>query len=78
MHSTASANGEVERSHRTDDDEFDRRETFQSRQDLIPQLRAWEHEYNHRRPHFALRGKTPAERLVELRIASRAGVRISA
>jgi transposase InsO family protein len=63
------ANGKVERSHRTDEDEFYRRSSFRDRVDLVRQLRTWEHEYNDRRPHLALQGKTPAERLCELRIS---------
>jgi len=35
-------------------------------------------EYNHGRPHLALRGKTPAERLCELRIRTPEAVRESA
>ncbi len=45
------ANGKVERSHRTDEDEFYRRFTFSSAQDLQRLLREWEREYNHGRPH---------------------------
>jgi transposase InsO family protein len=63
------SNGKVERSHRTDEDEFYRRTVFRNPGELSQQLRRWEHEYNHRRPHLALRGSTPAERLCELRIA---------
>jgi transposase InsO family protein len=62
------SNGKVERSHRTDEEEFFRRTTFRSVTELAAKLRRWEHEYNHRRPHLALAGKTPAERLCELRI----------
>ena len=62
------SNGKVERSHRTDEEEFYRRTTFRSVAELTVKLRHWEHEYNHRRPHLALAGKTPAERLCELRI----------
>lgn len=72
------ANGKVERSHRTDEDEFYRRFTFNSAQELRKLLRDWEREYNHGRPHLALRGKTPAERLCELRIRSPETVRESA
>ena len=64
------ANGKVERSHRTDEDEFYRRVIFRNPAELAQKLRHWEHEYNHRRLHLALRGRTPAERLCELRIAS--------
>ncbi len=63
------SNGKVERSHRTDEDEFYRRTILRSPAELAQKLRQWEHEYNHRRPHLALRGSTPAERLCELRIA---------
>lgn len=72
------SNGKVERSHRTDEDEFYRRTTFRTPQDLRRQLHAWEHEYNHRRPHLALGGKTPAERLCELRISEPPAVRVLA
>ncbi len=61
--------GKVERSHRTDADEFYRRMIVRSPGELAQKLRQWEYEYNPRRPHLALRGKTPAERLCELRIA---------
>ncbi len=64
------ANGKVERSHRTDEDEFYRRVIFRTPAELAQKLRQWEHEYNHRRLHLALRGRTPAERLCELRIAA--------
>jgi transposase InsO family protein len=72
------SNGKVERSHRTDEDEFYRRVTFKTRPELVRKLRAWEHEYNHRRLHLALGGKTPAERLAELRISPAVGVLRSA
>lgn len=64
------SNGKVERSHRTDEDEFYRRVFFRTPEELAQKLRQWEAEYNHRRLHLALRGKTPAERLCELRIAA--------
>jgi transposase InsO family protein len=66
----AESNGKVERSHRTDEDELYRRATFRSVAELTVKLRRWEHEYNHRRPHLALAGKTPAERVCELKIAA--------
>jgi transposase InsO family protein len=68
------ANGKVERSHRTDEDEFYRRTHFRTRQELARKLREWEWEYNHRRLHLGLGGKTPAERLAELRISPPAAV----
>ena len=64
-------NGKVERSHRTDGEEFYRRTTFRTPGELAGKLRRWEHEYNHRRPHLALAGKTPAERVCELKITAR-------
>lgn len=64
-------NGKVERSHRTDGEEFYRRTTFRTPGELAAKLRRWEHEYNHQRPHLALAGKTPAERVCELKIAQR-------
>jgi len=47
------ANGKVERSHRTDEDEFYRWFTFRGPSDLRQLLRGWEREYNNRRPHLA-------------------------
>ncbi len=44
------ANGKVERSHRTDGEEFYRRTTFRSPGELAAKLPRWEHEYNHRHP----------------------------
>ncbi len=38
---------------------------------LVLSHTSWEHEYNHRRPHLALAGKTPAERVCELKITAR-------
>lgn len=45
--------------------------TFRAAPELTAKLCRWEHEYNHRRPHLALAGKTPAERFCELRIVER-------
>jgi transposase InsO family protein len=64
-------NGKVERSHRTDGEEFYRRTIFRTPGELAAKLRRWEHEYNHQRPHLALAGKTPAERVCELKITAR-------
>jgi transposase InsO family protein len=50
-------NGMVERSHRTDAEEFDRRTHFRAVEELQAKLRVWESEYNHPRPHLALKGK---------------------
>jgi transposase InsO family protein len=63
-------NGKVERSHRTDGEEFYRRTTFRTPGELAGKLRRWKHEYNPRRPHLALAGKTPAERVCELKITA--------
>lgn len=58
-------NGKVERSHRTDQDEFYGITRFVSIQHCMRLLRAWEREYNTKRPHMALNGKTPKEYLAE-------------
>ncbi len=56
-------NGKVERSHKTDTQEFYEREIFQDVKILIRKLRDWEQEYNYYRPHMALGGQTPYEYL---------------
>lgn len=58
-------NGKVERSHRTDDEEFYRVNRFVSIQHCMRLLRQWEKEYNEQRPHMSLQGKTPKEYLME-------------
>lgn len=60
------ANGKVERSHKTDSEEFYRGKHFKNRKDLVRKLKRWEVQYNEDRPHLALKGQTPAERLREL------------
>jgi len=58
-------NGKVERSQRTDLDEF--YATVDLKDSALPdQLSEWQHYYNWDRPHSALDGKTPIERLTEL------------
>ena len=58
-------NGKVERSQRTDLDEF--YSTVDIKDPLLPDLLAeWQHYYNWDRPHSSLDGKTPIERLTEL------------
>lgn len=57
--------GKVERSHRTDEEEFYRINRFVSIEHCLKLLRRWEKEYNTRRPHMALGGKTPHEYLTE-------------
>jgi transposase InsO family protein len=58
-------NGKVERSHRTDGEEFYGINRFVSIQHCIRLLGQWEREYNERRPHMALGGKTPKEYMTE-------------
>jgi transposase InsO family protein len=68
-------NGKVERSHRVDDEEFYQRLDKNGISDDIhlfnEKLREWEDYYNDHRPHGALDGQTPYERLVA---KTRAGV----
>ena len=58
-------NGKVERSHRTDQEEFYGINRFVSIQHCMRLLKEWEKEYNERRPHMALGGKTPKQYLEE-------------
>ncbi len=58
-------NGKVERSHRTDKDEFYQLLTYTDDVDLNDKLKALEHFYNFDRQHFAFDGKTPYEVLRE-------------
>ena len=55
-------NGFIERSNRTDNDELFRGKRFRSAEDRKYQLRLWEMEYNHHRPHQGLGGMTPIEK----------------
>jgi transposase InsO family protein len=61
-------NGKVERSHRVDDQEFyqllDKNGITDDIHLFNEQLREWEDYYNYHRPHGALDGQTPYERLV--------------
>jgi len=72
---TPHLNGKVERSPRVDDQEFyellDRQGISDDIHLFNDKLREWEDYYNYRRPHGALRGQTPYERLIE---KTRAGV----
>jgi transposase InsO family protein len=64
--STPRLNGKVERSHRIDDDEFYRMLEGVVIDDTAlfnEKLREWEDFYNYDRPHGALGGQTPYERL---------------
>jgi transposase InsO family protein len=55
----------VERSHRTDKQEFYQMLTYEGDVDLKNKLSEWENFYNYIRPHGALNGKTPYEVLRE-------------
>jgi transposase InsO family protein len=56
-------NGKVERSHRTDQEEFYQLLTYTDDVDLNRKLAVWEDFYNLNRPHKAHDGKTPYEAL---------------
>jgi len=58
-------NGKVERSHRSDQEEFYQLLSYVDDQDLNKKLDQWEHFYNFSRPHGAHAGKTPYEALRE-------------
>lgn len=58
---TPQLNGKVERSHRTDKDEFYQLLSYTDDVDLNKKLQAWENYYNFDRPHFSHRGQTPYE-----------------
>ena len=58
-------NGKVERSQRTDLDEFYATVNMKN-PELDDRLSEWQHYYNWDRPHSSLNGKTPIERLHEL------------
>ena len=51
----------LERSHRTDKDEFYQLIDYRDDVDLEKKLAAWERFYNYDRPHSSHRGKTPYE-----------------
>ncbi|SDW69786.1 Integrase core domain-containing protein [Nitrosomonas oligotropha] len=54
-------NGKIERSHRSDQEEFYQLLTYKDDVDLEEKLAEWERFYNFSRPHVAHRGKTPYE-----------------
>ena len=56
-------NGKVERSHRTDQEEFYQLLTYTDDVDLNNKLTEWEQFYNFNRPHGAFDGNTPYEAL---------------
>jgi transposase InsO family protein len=58
---TPQLNGKVERSHRTDKQEFYQLLTYTDDVDLGKKLKEWEAFYNYDRPHGAFAGKTPYE-----------------
>ena len=59
-------NGKVERSHRTDDEEFYRRfKTKPSIQELKTQMKRWMNFYNSKRNHSAIAHKTPLQFMKE-------------
>jgi transposase InsO family protein len=58
-------NGKVERSHRTDEQEFHQLLTYTDDVDLRARLCEWEQFYNLSRPHGAFNGKAPYEVLRE-------------
>jgi transposase InsO family protein len=58
-------NGKVERSHRSDQEEFYQLLNYKDDVDLEKKLTEWERFYNLSRPHGAHKGKTPYEALRE-------------
>jgi transposase InsO family protein len=63
--SSPQLNGKVERSHRSDEQEFYQLLTYKGDVDLEAKLAEWERFYNLARPHGAHNGKTPYEALRE-------------
>jgi len=59
-------NGKVERSHRSDQEEFYQLLTYTDDVDLNRKLEQWERFYNFDRPHGAFNGNTPYEALRRL------------
>ena len=62
---TPQLNGKVERSHRSDQQEFYQLLSYKDDVDLVGKLDEWEKFYNFHRPHGAHQGKTPYEALRE-------------
>jgi len=62
---TPQLNGKVERSHRSDGQEFYQLLSYKGDVDLEAKLGEWERFYNFHRPHGAHNGKTPYEALRE-------------
>jgi len=63
--SSPQLNGKVERSHRSDQQEFYQLLSYKDDVDLEAKLMDWENFYNFARPHGAFDGKTPYEALRE-------------
>lgn len=63
--SSPQLNGKVERSHRSDEQEFYQLLSYKDDVDLEAKLDEWERCYNFTRPHGAFNGKTPYEALRE-------------
>lgn len=63
--SSPQLNGKVERSHRSDSQEFYQLLTYKGDVDLEERLDEWERFYNFHRTHGAFNGKTPYEALRE-------------
>jgi transposase InsO family protein len=63
---TPQLNGKVERSHRSDQEEFYQLLNYTNDVDLNEKLARWEHFYNFDRPHGAFEGGTPYEALRSL------------
>jgi len=62
---TPRLNGKVERSHKTDKQEFYQLLEYTDDVDLNKKIKEWESFYNYHRPHGAFKGKTPYEILKE-------------
>ena len=62
---TPQLSGKVERSHRSDQEEFYQLLSYKDDVDLEAKLDEWEHFYNFNRPHGAFNGQTPYEALRE-------------
>ena len=60
---TPQINGKIERSHRTDDEEFYRLKRYSNLKHLRVAFSAWIKKYNDERPHSSNGMKTPAEKL---------------
>jgi transposase InsO family protein len=63
---TPELNGKVERSHRSDQEEFYQLLSYKDDVDLSKKLEEWERYYNYNRPHGAFQGRTPYEVLKAL------------